>query len=435
MSDWYSFPTYNPYSPSSPYVSNNGMMPTPNDLAAARLRTMGGGGGYRNDPSQFDQNAYAGRMAGLGALGATMAYPPLGMGMAAYGALAPGTAGEADARTSKADLEALRLKNQNQRDQAAAEKAAADRAAQKELDDAAARKADAAEAVRQLNQWRADNAEGITKLAPSWQDAIHGATTLEEAKGSYKQGQDAYKQASQTLAERYPGPMAAAELGAAGLGLAVPFAGRLVRGMGLSGAARRAEDAYAKAFGPEAAVPPAEGALNNVNLRGQQLNSSIAANAPSFMRDNVGHVGELTGATIAPWFAGNLLPNSYDYMMGHLSSDPGGLDKANKAWENVTDPKRFGFAAGEGGAAGVVGNWLANGIWPMTNSLSRAQGLAKTLETPALKRAMGAYPAKEVPMDLGGWSTPNVTPLFGGPAAAVRRKDARGGYTPVLEGK
>lgn len=231
--------------------------------------------------------------------------------------------------------------------------------------------------AQQFQQWKQDNAGRIGTLAEGYQNRIATAQSLPDADAIFKEGAQARKEASMTLAERYPGPMTALEVALPFASAAIPAYNRWGQLNTMNRAAKSAEGQFTKNFGREAGELT-QGGLNEADAAAQAIRSQQPE-----MRGMLGtglHPGELAGGMVAPYLAGTLAPGIVDFTLGHMSSDPGGLDRANKAQENATSPGRILFNVGEGGAGSVAGNWGANQLRGAGNVLSRAAAAASNIE-------------------------------------------------------
>lgn len=437
MSDWYSFPTYNPYnpySPASPYVSNNGMMPTPNDIAASRLRTMGGGAGIQGGWTPEQKAAQAQRYGMLGAGALMAAYPPLGYGMAAYMGLSPQTANEAEAApkppapapapalaaptagASAEDQEIAKLLEAQKRAVEVAKKTPRIgdmAAAQKDFDNQIAAVRERYRQGRELEAYR----NGLTDdpvfkgFPQTMQQQILKAPDTLAANAAYNDAVHATTPFSQT----HKDAVQLAEIGGMGLGGAFPLLHNLYDRWALGRATRAAQAVEGSGVGNTSV-----GALR-----------SLAAE-PSWGKAALGEVGRTTGhwaaGTALPFAAGSFGPNLIDTFT--LPHDSAAYQYAH-SMVLPTHPEFWDALqrAATESAISTAGGTLAGKVF-MRPDLARtkAQGVLNAID----QRTPAAPPA----LDESRWTTPELKQLSGVAAEGRRRTvNTKPGWMTVIEGK
>jgi hypothetical protein len=222
---------------------------------------------------------------------------------------------------------------------------------------------------QQREDWFSQNAEAIKSLKPQWQQQIQAAGSLPEAQEMFNRGMDERKQASMTIAERYPEAIGGLE--AAGMVGAALLPGKLAAGRSsaIKQATTDAEEAFRAAWGPGAKAS-----------KGRKADADLAENILKQAK-GMGQFSptEIAGGLAAPWIMGQM-PNFYDMVVGQLSSDPGAQEKVQRAWDNVLSLGPLERALIEGGASTFLGTWLGSGRRDFGATKSRAQGVLDTFE-------------------------------------------------------
>jgi hypothetical protein len=233
---------------------------------------------------------------------------------------------------------------------------------------------------QQREDWFTQNAETLGKLPRQWQERISGSGSLPEAQAMFDRAMEERRQASMTLAERYPPAVLAGETAAVLGDVYAPFRTVTGRTRTLAERAEQAESAYKAAYGKGGRA--SKGAVSDAEMARSKLQERVPEGRINRALESVGidlppiNPVELGIGTVAPYVAGNI-PNAIDMLMGMLESDPAARDKVNRAFESATDPMQFLRAIGVGFGATALGAWGAGMKSDYGSTKQDARGVLK----------------------------------------------------------